>query len=451
VTSLIVDSVLTNAKAYLNGQILDCSIAIEGGKIFKIGKETQMPNADEKTNLQNLLVLPGLIDEHVHLRDEDEAYKEDFTSGTAAAAAGGFTTVLDMPNNKPVTKSVGTLRNRMRFAKKKIIVNVGFHSELPQKLSEVKDIVAEGAVGFKLFMGCQIGGTNIDDDQALEDAFKEAVKFNIPVAVHAEDKKSLSVNEEKLKQAKKNITSDFLRAHTEAVEIEAIQRLLKISKQIDIRLHFCHVSTAEGLNAIAKAKKSGRKITCEVTPNHLLLSSDDLKRYGQIVIMAPPLRNKTHVEALWKGLEEGLVDALGSDHAPHSRSEKSARSVWDVKPGIPGLETTLPLTLTLVKNNRLKLTQVVQLLAEKPAEIYGLNDRGHLEQGKTADLTVVDFSRQFKIDASRFKSKAKFSPYDGWDVQGKPVKTIVKGQLVFDEGEIVAKGGSGSIVRRDIV
>ena len=445
---MIVDSVLTNAKAYLNGQIVDCSIAIEEGKIQKIGKETQMPNADEKTDLQNMLVLPGLIDEHVHLRDEGKAYKEDFTSGTAAAAAGGFTTVLDMPNNDPVTMSVETLRNRMRTAQRKILVNVGFYSEFPKKMPAVQDIVAEGAVGFKLFMGCQIGGLNIDDDQALQDAFKEVAKLNVPVAVHAEDKATLTANEEKLKQSKKTGTADFLRAHTEAVELKSIQRLLKISKQTGVRLHFCHLSTQEGLNAIAEAKKSGRTVTCEVTPNHLLLSSEDLKRYGQMVIMAPPLRSKNHLEALWKGLENGSVDALGSDHAPHAQREKSASSVWDVKVGVPGLETTLPLILTLVKKNRLTLTQAVQLLAEKPAEIYGLNDRGRLEQGKNADLTVVDFNRQFKIDASKFKSKAKFSPYDGWDVQGKPVKTIVNGQLVFDEGEIVAKAGSGFIVRR---
>ncbi len=445
---MIVDSVLTNAKAYLNGQIVDCSIAIEEGKIFKIGKETQMPNADQKTNLKNLLVLPGLIDEHVHLRDEGKAYKEDFQTGTAAAAAGGFTTVLDMPNNEPVTMSLETLRNRMAIAERKVLVNVGFYSEFPKKLADAKDIVSEGAVGFKLFMGSQIGGLNIDDDQDLADAFKEVAELNVPVAVHAEDKALLTKNEEKLKQAKKNSIAAFQEAHSETVELKAIERLLKISAQTDVRLHFCHVSTEEGLNAIVEAKKSGRKVTCEVTPNHLLLSTADLEHYGQLLIMAPPLRSKNHVEALWKGLEAGWIDALGSDHAPHALSEKSASSVWDVKVGVPGLETTLPLILTLVKKNRLSLAQAVQLLAEKPAEIYGLNDRGRLEQGKNADLTVVDFNRKFKIEASKFKSKAKYSPYDGWEVQGKPVKTFVNGLLVFDEGEIVAKAGSGSIVRR---
>ena len=449
--ALIVDSLLTNAKAYLGGQIIDCSISIEEGKIQKIGKETQMPQADEKIDLKNLLVLPGLIDEHVHLRDEGKAYKEDFESGSAAAAAGGFTTVLDMPNNDPVTMSVGTLRNRMGEAQRKILVDVGFYSEFPKKLPEIPDIVGQGAVGFKLFMGCQIGGLDIDDDQALQEAFKEVAKLNLPVAVHAEDRALLAANEQKLKQAKKSGTPDFLRAHTETVELKSIQRLLKISEQTDVRLHFCHVSTEEGLNAIAEAKKSGRKVTCEVTPNHLLLSSDDLKRYGQMAIMAPPLRDRSHVDALWKGMENGSVDTLGSDHAPHAQNEKSASSVWDVKVGVPGLETTLPLILTLVKKNRLTITQAVQLLAEKPAEIFGLKDRGFLEQGKNADLTIVDFNQQFKIVASKFKSKAKFSPYDGWDVQGKVVKTIVNGQLIFDEGEIVAKAGSGLVFRRGSV
>jgi dihydroorotase len=451
VTLLIVDSVLTNAKAYLGRQIVDCSIAIEEGKIQKIGKETQMPSADEKMDLHNMLVLPGLIDEHVHLRDEGREYKEDFASGTAAAAAGGFTTVLDMPNNDPVTMSVQTLQNRMVVAQRKLLVNVGFYSEFPQKLAEAADIVAEGAVGFKFFMGSQIGGLNIDDDQALQDGCTEVAKLEVPLAVHAEDRAMLAANEEKLKQTPKNGTADFLRVHTEAVELKAIQRLLKVSEQTDVRLHFCHVSTEEALNAICEAKNSSRKVTCEVTPNHLLLSSEDLKRYGQLAIMAPPLRSKTNVDALWKGLEEGYVDALGSDHAPHAKSEKSASSIWDVKVGVPGLETTLPLMLTQVKKNRSTITQVVQLLAEKPAEIFGLNDRGCLEQGKNADLTIVDYNRQFKIDASKFKSKAKFSPYDSWDVWGKPVKTFVNGQVVFDEGEIVAKGGSGLVVRRGSV
>ncbi len=210
----------------------------------------------------------------------------------------------------------------MALAQRRILVNVGFYSEFPKKLAEIQDIVSEGAVGFKLFMGTQIGGLNIDDDEELQDAFREVAPLNVPVAVHAEDKALLTANENKLKQAKKVSVSAFQNAHSEAVEAKAIERLLKISAPTDVRLHFCHVSTKKGLNAIAEAKKAGRKVTCEVTPNHLLLSTADLERVGQMLIMAPPLRSKDQVEALWKGLEAGWVDSLGSDHAPHTLEEK---------------------------------------------------------------------------------------------------------------------------------
>ncbi len=440
---------LTNAKAYLNKEIVDCSLAIENGKTFKIGKETQMPKADEKINLRNLLVLPGLIDVHVHLRDEGKAYKEDFYTGTAAAAAGGMTTVLDMPNNAPVTMSAETLRNRKQIAERKVLVNVGFYSEFPTDLGEVTDIVTEGAVAFKLFMACQVGGLNIDDDKALQEAFRKVGGLGVPIAVHAEDKALLMANEERLKQAKRHDATAFLRAHSEHVELKAIERLLKISAQTGARLHFCHMTTKEGLNAVIEAKKSGRNVTCEVTPQHLLLSNVDFERYGLMLTMMPPLRGKSHIEALWQGISNGWVDVLGSDHAPHALNEKTPSSVWEVKVGEPGLETTLPLMLTMVRKNRLSLSHVVQLLSEKPAEIFNLKDRGRLEQGKKADLVVVDFNRKFKIDPSKFHSKAKYSPFDSWEVQGRPVKTFVNGLLIMDEQEIVAKMGSGEVIRRD--
>ena len=448
---MIVDSVLTNAKAYLKNEIVDCSIAIENGTIFKIGKESQMPNSDERTNLRNKLVLPGLIDVHVHLRDEGKAYKEDFCTGTAAAAAGGMTTVLDMPNNNPVTMSTETLKNRMRIAERRVLVNVGFYSEFPTHLIEVAGIVAQGAVGFKLFMGSQVGGLNIDDDKVLQEAFAKAGETGVPIAVHAEDRAWLMANEERLKRAKRHNIAAFLKAHSERVELKAVERLLDVSTQTGVRLHFCHITTEEGLNAVFEAKNSGRNVTCEVTPQHLFLSNADFERSGFMLTMMPPLRGQRHIEALWKGVTEGWVDVLGSDHAPHTLSEKSAGSVWDVKVGVPGLETTLPLMLTMVRKNRISLGRVVQLLSEKPAEIFNLRDRGGLAQRNKADLVVVDFSRKFKVDASNFHSKAKYSPFDGWEVQGRPVKTFVNGLLIMDEQEIMAKPGSGDIIRGDLV
>ncbi len=445
---MIVDLTLNNAKAYIDNEIVDCSIAINEGKFFKIGKEASMPKAETKMNLRKLLVLPGLIDAHVHLRDEEKAYKEDFYSGTAAAAAGGITTVLDMPNNTPVTMSVEALRRRMKIAERKILVNVGFYSEFPENIQEAEEIIKEGAVAFKLFMAEQIGGLNIDDDHTLLEAFKTVSKLKVPVAVHAEDRTTLKKAEDKLKRENHNDIEAFLKAHSEKAEVIAVRRLLRLAAQTSVHIHFCHISTKNGLKTIVDRKRSGMKITCETTAHHLFLSVDELRRIGTLALTMPPIREKHHIAALWNGIEKGWIDILASDHAPHTLKEKKANSVWDVKVGVPGLETTLPLLLTEVKRGRLSITDIVRLMSEKPAEIFGLKGRGCLKNGYNADFIAVDFKRKYNIDASNFYSKTKYSPFDGWNVEGKPVKTFVHGQLIMDEGEIVDKAGSGEIIRR---
>ena len=446
---MIVDSVLVNAKAYMNKAIMDCSVAIDDGKIFKIGRETNMPKSDVRLDLKNLLVLPGLIDVHVHLRDEGKAYKEDFYTGTAAAAAGGMTTVLDMPNNNPVTMSVETLRNRIGIAERKVLVNVGFYSEFPKDKSEIQGIVKEGAVGFKLYMAEQIGGLNIDSDQAIMAAFKVAGSLGILTTTHAEDEQTLKRSEDKFKDIGRNDINAFLKAHSEDVELKAIEHLLKLVKQTDMHLHFCHVSTEAGMQVIIEAKKFGLSVTCEVTPHHLFLCAADLKRVGNLAVTMPPLRDRSEVDALWEAVKNGWVDVIGSDHAPHTLKEKEAESVWDVKVGMPGLETTLPLLLTEVRRGRISIGDMVRLMSENPAEIFKLKNKGRLKEGNDADLTVVDLNRKYKVDASEFHSKAKWSPFEGREVQGKPVKTFVAGQLIMDNDEIVAKPGSGRIVRRE--
>ncbi len=445
---MIVDLVLSNAKAYISEEIVDCSIAIDDGRIFKIGKEVNMPKAQVKSDLKNLLVLPGLIDAHVHLRDEGKAYKEDFYTGTAAAAAGGITTVLDMPNNEPVTMSVETLKNRMENAKNKVLVNVGFFSEFPKDLRNIRNIVEEGAVAFKLFMTEQVGGLNIDDDNVLLEAFSIVVKSNVLIAVHAEDRIELKKAEDKLKRTRNNSTSAFLKAHSENVEVKAIKRLLSIVEKTNVRMHFCHLSSKKGLKAVIDGKNSGMPITCEVTPHHILLSADDLMRIGSLALTMPPIREKHHALALFDGIKSGWIDILASDHAPHTLQEKKVELVWNVKVGIPNLETTLPLLLTQMKHGRLSLGDIVRLMAEKPAKIFKLRGRGCLKEGNSADITIVDLSEKYKIDASKFHSKARYSPFDQWIVKGKPVKTFVNGRLIMDEGKIVTEAGSGSIIRR---
>jgi len=444
---LQVDLALYNGKIYTHKGFEEGGIAIEKGRIFKIAKETNLPKASSKMDLNGHIVLPGLIDCHVHLRDQARAYKEDFLTGTAAAAAGGFSLVIDMPNNKPVTMNVQSLRERMKLAKKRVLVNVAFYSAFPGTIEEIRSIVKEGAVAFKVFLLEKIGGLNIDDDTAVLRAFNEVKKANVPVAVHAEDKETFEDKVKRIRDENRDNVDAYLEAHSSDVEVKAVQRIIRLAEKSEAHVHFCHVSSAKSLSLVKKAKGAGVNVTCEVTPHHLLLTSKDLKRYKNLAVTVPPVRTREDMKALWSALRQGLIDTLGSDHAPHAMEEKKPESIWEVKPGIAGLETALPLMLTQVNKGRLTITELVRLTSKKPAEIFHLEGRGALSKGCCADLVVVDVKREHKIDSSKFHSKAKFSPFDGWKVKGKPVKTFVNGRLVMDEGEIVAKPGTGKIMR----
>jgi dihydroorotase len=444
---LPVDLVLHNAKIYARERIVEAGLAIDDGKILKIAKETNLPSASTKMNLRGHITLPGIIDPHVHLRNQQLAYKEDFFSGTAAAAAGGVTLTIDMPNNKPVTMDSISLRERMKLAERRAVVNVAFYSAFPQKLEEVSSIVREGAIAFKLYMSEKIGGLDVDDDKLLLQAFNKVVKIGVPVAVHAEDRKILETKRREMEKTGRKDVEAYAKARPPEAEAQAIRRIVQLAKKSGVQVHFCHVSSAIGLNAFLTAKKDGLPVTCEVTPHHLLLSLEHLKRYRTFALTNPPLRTRKDVIALWSALKQGLIDALASDHAPHTLEEKKVESIWDAKPGIAGLETTLPLLLTQVSEGRLTISDLVRLTSEKPAEIFNLRSRGCLEEGNWADIVVVDTKRKYKIDSSNFYSKAKYSPFDGWSVKGKPVKTFVNGQLVMDEGEIIAKPGTSQIVR----
>ncbi len=443
---LSVDTVLYNAKVYTSRGLIEAGIAIDKDRIVKIAKKPNLPKASRQINLKGNIALPGIIDSHVHLRDQELAYKEDFTSGTRAAAAGGITTVIDMPNNQPPTMSVESLLERMRLAEPQILVNVAFNAAFPTHLQEIPKIVKTGAVGFKLYLSQQIGGVNPDDDNALLEAFKAVRQTKAPIAVHAEDKVTIEQEQKKLMRQRHSDLEAFLEAHSLKAEEKAIRRITQLSRKSAGHMHICHVSSRPGMTIITKAKKLGFDVTCEVTPHHLLLTSKNLKKYGNIALEVPPLRKPSDAAYLWRSLQKGSVDTIASDHAPHSLEEKNAESVWDVKPGIVGLETTLPLLLTQVNKRRLTLKRLVQLMCENPARIYCLKDRGSLRKGSVADITVIDLRKERKIDASNFHSKAKFSPFDGWKTKGMPVKTFVSGQLAMDEGEIVSEDGCGRTI-----
>jgi dihydroorotase len=443
---LPVDAVLYDAKIFIRGTIVEAGIAIDKGKIVKIAKDTNLPPASTKINLKGHIVLPGLIDLHVHLRDQQLAYKEDFFTGTAAAAAGGVTLVVDMPNNKPVTMDSFSLKERMKLAEKQVLINVAFNAAFPKRVEEIAEVVKAGAVGFKVYLSNRIGGIDVDDDEVLIAAFREAAANGVPVAVHAEERKIIEERRREMETAKRNDTEAYVNAHPPEAEAQSIQRIIRLVRESGVQVHFCHLSSALGLNAVLMAKKAGLPVTCEVTPHNLLLSSEQYRRSGFFALTDPPLRTREDVSALWSALKRGFIDAVASDHAPHTSEEKNVNSVWEAKPGVPGLETTLSLLLTQVNEGRLSLAELVRLTAEEPAKIFHLGDRGFLEEGNWADLVVVDMKREHEIDSSDFFSKAKYSPFDGVHVKGKAMKTFVNGHLVMDEGEIVADAGVGEVV-----
>jgi len=446
---MTVDLVLKNAKIYYAGSIIEACLAIDGEKIVGISKETNLPDSSKRINLEGRLILPGMIDAHVHLRDEDFEYKEDFFTGTCAAASGGVTTVLDMPNNSPVTMSVDSLKRRAAIASQKAVVNVGFYSAFPENLDEMNDIVELGARGFKIFLSQQIGGIDPDDDEQILQSFKKAASLGVPVLIHAEDKKFLDFRSEELKREGRTDVKAFVEAHSIRSEVNAVKRAVHLARISGALIHICHVSAGQSVEIISSAKNSEVRVTCEVTPHHLFLSSRRLCSLGTIALTNPPLRSRSDQEILWSSLKSGVIDIIASDHAPHALDEKMGDSAWEIAPGFPGLETIVPLMLTQINEGRLSLSRFVQISSKRPAEIFRIEGRGVLKEGSFADFVVIDMKREWKVDSSKFHSKAKFSPFDGWRVRGKVTKTFVNGRLIMDEGEIVGKPGEGKILCRE--
>jgi len=431
---------ILDVRLYHKGELLETGISIANGRIVKLGRESVLPAASETVRARGLLALPGLVDVHVHLRDLGLSYKEDYLSGTSAAAAGGFTTLIDMPNTNPVTDSLDRLREKIDLAKRKILVNVGFNlvPESLDTIAETKDL----AMGYKINLVKQWSDLPTDD-ATLRALIERATSVGKITIFHAEEGSTVDELESRLKGS--SSLKSYYKAHPPEAEDEAVARVLGCTHERRARIHFCHVSSTGSLRLIRKAKRQGRHVTCEVTPHHILLSEESSSRLGGISIMDPPLRRRQITGKLFAALKRRAADIVASDHAPHSLDEKTRPSWWNIPPGIPGLETTLPLLLTEVAKGTISLRRLVEALAKRPSMIFNLNC-GALEVGAVADIVLVDMKRRFKIDSSKFLSKAKYSPFDGRSVRGKVVKTFVRGRLVYDEGRIVGEPGTGSIV-----
>jgi len=373
---------IKNCRILHQGKLIKTNIFIDNSIISKIGS---FVNADEIIDAKNNIIVPGLIDPHVHFREPGFEYKEDFFSGSRAAAAGGITTVLDMPNTKPATITTEALEEKRELAKKSV-VNYGFHFGASENnIVEIKK--ARNIASVKIYMNDTTGNMLIRDDGSLEEMFSSYKT----IAVHAED--------------------------------GMIEKAVHFSKN---RLYVCHLNTKKGLDFINQNRGN---VIVEATPHHLFLTEKD---QNQLVKMKPCLKTKQDQEALWQGIYDGAVNTIGSDHAPHTIAEKNSGDFY----GVPGVETTLPLLLDAVNKDRLTLQQLIELTCHNPARVFGIKNKGFLKQGFDADIVVINPHLIKKVKNNELFTKCRWSPFDNWELEGWPVATIVNGNIVFAHEEV---------------
>lgn len=398
-------------------------IKIEDGKIADISKTPI--KADETVDMKNNFVLPGFIDPHIHFRDPGLTQKEDFKTGSLAAANGGFTTVIDMPNTIPKTNTYKALKEKIQIAKSKSVVNFELQAG-HNTLEEMERMVELNPISFKVFM-------DLESDESLENIFhnlsllKQNTDYNGLVATHCEKKSIVESETERLKQDQ-NDAIDYTYARPAQSEDESVMQAIELARANDLRLHICHLSSAKSLSLAESASKS-MPVSWEFTPHHLLLDNSAYNVYGTFIKTNPPLRPKEESVKI-SDLDERSI--IGTDHAPHTLEDKT-KGTWESSPGIPNLETVVPLLLTEVNRGNIDLKIIPKIFSQNAAEVYGLKNKGKIEIGYDADLTVIDLNQKGKFNIDEFKTKAEYSPFDGWEYEGLPIMTIVNGKIVMNK------------------
>ena len=346
-----------------------------------------------------------------------------------AAAAGGVTTVFEMPNTNPATTTAELLQKKRGLMKKKAVVNYGFYmGATADNINEIKR--AENIAGVKLYTGSSTGDLLVTDANAIRDIFSSGKT----IVVHAEDESLMQRNAEEHKN--ENDAEVHAKIRSGEVEAKAVREAVEIALTAANlkRLHFTHISAKESIEIIREAKKKIRS-SCDVTPHHLFLTQEELKKQGNFAKMNPALRSSEDVDALWKAINSGVVDCIATDHAPHKKKEKET-DYMEAPSGVPGLETMLPLLLDAVNKKMLTLQQLVKLTSENPARLFGIKNKVNLAVGADADLVIVDMNMEKEVENKKLFTKCKWSPFAGWKLKGWPTTTIVNGNVVYNEGKI---------------
>ncbi len=421
-------------------------VLVRDGRIAAILAPDAPGDAAETIDASGLHILPGAIDVHVHFREPGFPWKETWASGTRAAAAGGVTTVFEMPNTDPATATPDLVAAKIAHAQPQAHVDFGVYGLLSEAtVPLLREMRAAGAVAFKLYMGSDNPRTPCPNDGAILDAFETLAAMGLRTTVHAENTPILKWREAKLKAASRTDLAAHTEMHADIAAVEAVCRTALFAEWTGAKVHIAHESCRYSVPWIAHAKGRGVDLTAEVCPHNLLLSTDDVARLpGTFLRVKPPVRGPGHAEPLWRALLDGTIDMISTDHAPHLPAEKQRPSIWDAAAGFPGVETSMPLMLAAVSGGRMTLPDYVRRAAYNPARAFGLLPRkGVLAPGADADIVLVDMTREGVVRADALHSLGNATPFDGMRLKGLPVRTLLRGRTVARDGRALDAAGWG--------
>lgn len=454
---MVWDHVIKNGYIYSGTDFVKGNLYIKDGKIAAISENELEGETLKTTDANEQYVLPGFIDTHIHSRDPGATYKEDFYYSTQAAAAGGITSVFEMPNTNPPINNVENLQKQVGNLSPKAHVDFGIWGICLGDLNK-KDLLPlheAGVIGFKFFWGYAINSKtfqlmyNYKDgeeevipplpDGEVYDIFQEVAKTGQTLAIHAENNELIQRLTKKVEESGRRDYEALLQCRPNLAEKLTVQTGIAMAKKTGTRLHILHISSEEGVQAVRQAQKEGYPITGETCPHFLFLSNEDYETVGPQMKVYPPVKYKKDQEELWQGIQDGTISIVCSDHAPHTEEEKDG-DLWSIPAGMCGVETLAPLLLNAVSEGKITLNRACELLSENPAKQFGVYpQKGSLAVGTDADITIVDMNKEMVIKRENLHSKSKVTAFDQFPVKGVPTATIVRGITVMEEGQIVSK------------